>query len=132
MSRQSRREQVATAIAGLGFTDVYEGVRRTFGGRSPVAVVLSRSYAILDLTVDGHDQVNIGLSVTIYVRADQGQEDAAEDRLDQLLEGVADALRDAHFIVGESDAAPDGAPLRNIDGVFYRAERIPVSFEEYD
>ena len=132
MSRQSQREAVKAAITGLGFTDTYEGARRTFGGRSPVAVILSRSYAILDLTRDGHDQVDIGLTVTIYVRADQGAEDTAEDRLDQLVVSVADALRDAGFTVGESDSAPDNAPLRNIDGIYYRAERLPVSFTEYD
>lgn len=133
MSRQTQRERAETALIALGrFTDVYQGARRSFGGRSPVAVILSRSYAIQDLTRSQNDGLLIGLTVTIYVAADAGQEDTAEDQLDQLLVLTADALRDIGFTIGESDAAPDNAPLRNIDGRFYRAERLPVSIEEYE
>lgn len=134
MSRQSRREEVKTALEGTGrFSGgVYEGARRSFGSRSPVAVILSRSYAIQNLTRSLNDGLLYGLSVTIYVAADVGYEDAAEDTLDDLVALTADTLRDLGYSIGESDAAPDNAPLRNIDGRFYRAERLPISIEDYD
>ena len=133
MSRQSRREEIKAALVALGrFADVFEGARRSFGARSPVAVILSRSYAIQNLTRSLNDGLLLGFTVTIYVAADASKEDEAEDTLDQLLVLTADALRDAGFDIGESDAAPDNAPLRDIDKRFYRAERLPVSIEDYD
>lgn len=133
ITRQQARENAKTALDALArFSAVYKSPRRTFGKASPVAVVSSRSLRIVDLTRDLHDQEDQGLYVSLYVRADDGQEDAAEDTLDQLIVAAGDALRDAGFAIGESDAAPDGAPLRNIDGVFYRVERFPVTYTDYD
>jgi hypothetical protein len=65
------------------------------------------------------------------VRCDDGNEDVVEDTLDQLAEAAAVAFRAAGLFVGESDAVLEGAPLRIIDGVLYRAERIPLQVEEY-
>ena len=133
MSRQSRREEVKAALVALNrFQDVYEGARRTFGGRSPVAAILSRSYEIENLTRSLNDALHIGITVNIYVAADTGQEDTAEDTLDDLVVLAADALRDLGYAIGESDAEPQGYQLRNIDGRFYRAERLPVSIIDYD
>jgi hypothetical protein len=131
MSRQSRREEVKTLLTPY-FTDVFEGARRSFGGRSPVAVILSRSYAIQNLTRSLNEGLLIGLSVSIYVRADAGQEDTAEDVLDGLVVTVADTLRDAGYTVGESDAMPGGATLRQFDGQYYRAEIVPLNIEDFD
>jgi hypothetical protein len=71
------------------------------------------------------------LSATIYVRADSGAEAAAEDTLDALTRAVVLALAGAGFDELRSDALPDGAPLRHVDGVFYRVERVLFSREEY-
>jgi hypothetical protein len=134
VSRQAQRDTIKTALEGLGrFSGgVYKGAKRSFKGASPIAVILSRSYDIVDLTRDGHDQLDLGFSVRVYVRADDGTEETAEDVLDELVALTTDALRDAGFTVGQSDAEPDGTPLRNIDGVYYRAERITADITEYD
>jgi hypothetical protein len=67
------------------------------------------------------------LTVAIYVRAEAGSEGAAEDQLDTLVEAAALALADDRWEVGATDAAPDGAPLRNIDGALYRVERFTIT-----
>lgn len=133
MNREQAREAVATVLSGLGtYALVAEGARRRFGGISPVALVLSRGQRWVQLTRSrSNDENVIKLSVTIYVRCEDGAEDTAEDVLDQLAEAAATALNTAGFIVGESDAAPDGAPLRNIDGVFYRVEVMSLTYEEW-
>jgi len=133
MNRQQARELARTTLAGLSspvvYEAVYEGTRRTFGGISPVACVLSKSlriYPIASAMWEGIPR----LTVAIYVRAEIGDEDAAEDQLDGLVEAALVALKNAGFFVGESDSAPENAPLRNIDGKFYRVELIPINVEE--
>lgn len=129
-TRQSWRELAKTTIEALGVV-TYEGARRRFDGRSPVCVVLSKGMQLIDLTRSGEDQFNNSITATFYVRADEDAEDAAEDSLDTLMRSAIVALKNAGFTAGESDAAPDGAPLRNIDGVFYRTERLSLTVEEY-
>ena len=80
----------------------------------------------------GGDERVYGISVGVYVRADVGQESAAESALDALAEAAAAALRTAGYRVTGSDAAAEGAPLREADGVFYRYERLLVETQEYD
>lgn len=131
-SRKAQRAAIQTLLQGLAFGSdkVYRAPRRAFSGLSPVAVIASAGEAN---TWEAAEilQNTYRYSVTMYVRADAGGEDAAEDTLDDLRDSVGGALRTAGYMVGESDAAPDGAPLRNIDGVLYRAERIPVAYEDY-
>lgn len=132
MNRQQARELAVSTLSGLStFAAVYEGARRKLGGLSPVATVMSKGLQVIDLTRDLNDEILLRLSVTIYVSCELGGEDAAEDQLDTLVHAAAVALKNARFLVGESDAAPEGAPLRNIDGRFYRAEVLPLSIEEY-
>jgi len=40
------------------------------------------------------------------------------------------ALKNAGFLMDASDSAPESAPLRNIDGVFYRVEQLILTMEE--
>lgn len=130
MNRQQARELAASTLTALStYQAVYEGVRRTFGGISPVACVLSKSLQIIPVARDVFQGLP-KLSITVYVRCDDGGEDAAEDQMDSLIEAAIVAFKNAGFTVGESDSAPEGAPLRNIDGVFYRAETIPLTMEE--
>ncbi len=132
MNRQAARELAATTLSNLStYALVAEGARRVLNGVSPVAIVLSKGTRIIDLTRDTHNEAVHRVNVTIYVRCDDGQEDATEDALDTLAEAAAVALRSAGFLVGESDAAPDSAPLRNIDSQLYRCEVIPLVFEEW-
>lgn len=136
-TRQQAREAVATLLSGLGtYQLVSEGARRTFSQVSPVAVVLSRGLRPIQLTRDTHDEHDLLLSATIYVRCDQSvdgtTEAAAEDTLDTLVTAAEIALRAAGYLIdGATDAAPDGAPLRDIQGVLYRVERIPIVLETY-
>ncbi len=125
MDRKTARNLVKTTLDGLGvFQAVYAAPVRTFNGESPVAVVLGQTLQDEQLA-RGVWRQPIGLTLTIYTRNDEGDA-AAEDLHDTLVQQVLAPLRNAGFQVGGSDAAPDGAPLRNIDEVFYRTERIPL------
>jgi hypothetical protein len=135
MSRKAKRATIQTTIAALaGFAGgvVYKAARRKFEGRSPVGVLLSASelnqFQTRGATLP--DWNTYGYTLTLYVRADEGSEDTAEDTLDDLRDSVGSALRSLGCDVGES-SAPDGAPLRSIDGILYRTERIPFILEEY-
>lgn len=56
MNRKQAREAAKTAVEGSGtYAMVTEGPRRTFGGVSPVACVLSASLEHVKLTRDTHD-----------------------------------------------------------------------------
>lgn len=133
-SRKAVRSQIQTTLAALpGLSaGLVGGARRKFQGRSPVAVLLSASEENTFLTrgSTAPDTNIYGYTITLYVRCDEGTEDTAEDTIDDLRDAVGTALRGLGFTVGESSAAPDGAPLRNIDDILYRAERIPCSIEE--
>lgn len=130
MNRQQARELAKTTLDALAtYQAVYEGARRTFGGISPVASVLSKSLQVVPEAADVFSG-RIRLTVTIYVRCDEGDEDTAEDTLDTLVEAAMDALKDAGFLMDASDSAPENAPLRNVDGVFYRVEQLTLTYEE--
>lgn len=130
MSRKAHRAAIKTILQTAGVTTVYTGAKRTFGGLSPVGLVLSKSELN---TWEAHSviQNTLGFLVRTFVRVDIGDEESAEDKLDDLRDAAGMGLRSAGYTVGESNAAPDGVPLRNIDGVFYRVEDTPVSIEEY-
>lgn len=130
MNRQQAREAAVAALTALTtYQAVYEGARRRFDGVSPVATVLSKS---LQVTPEAAAVFSgrIRLTCTIYVRCDEGGEDSAEDTLDTLVEAAQRAFINASFLIEGSDAAPEGAPLRNIDGVFYRVEQVVLTYEE--
>jgi hypothetical protein len=134
-SRKDTRAAVATALSALsGFTSgaVYAYPRRRFNA-SPVAVLLSASELNTFETrgSTAPDWNTYGFSVTLYIRADDGKESEAEDLLDDLRDAIGNALRGLGAEVGESTALPDGAPLRTIDSVFYRAERIPFTLDAF-
>jgi hypothetical protein len=133
MTRATDRAAAVVAITALSsFQAVHSGPRRALGGASPVCVVASRGLTASGAVRGGGPSILEGaLSATIYVRADSGTEAAAEDSLDGLVRSVVLALAGAGFGEIRSDALPDGAPLRNVDGVFYRVERVQFSREEY-
>lgn len=133
MNRQQARELAATTLTGLGtFAHVYDGARRSLDGTSPIAIVLSKGTQIQRLTRStAHDEAIHTLSINLFVRCDEGNEATCEDTLDQLVESAQIALDTAGFLVGASDSAPEGNPLRLSDGVLYRQETIPITYEEY-
>ena len=136
MNRSDARAAAAAALIATGsytvggVDQVYQGATDAFGGRSPTAVILSTSLR-LDLVARELYTIESGLSVSIYVRqADStaASAAAAESLLDDLIAEAALALHaTGNFEVGQSDAAPEGAPRRSIDGVIYRVERLPLT-----
>jgi hypothetical protein len=134
MSRKGKRESIRGAIAGLGtFAAVYKGARRKFGGLSPVATILSRGEESHFETrgAVAPDWQTFRYVLTLFVVVPDGAEDTAEDTLDDLREAIGPALMAIGCVLGESDAEPLGFPLRNIDGVLYRTERVPIHIVEY-
>jgi hypothetical protein len=134
MSRKGKRDGIRTALVGLGtFAAVYKGARRRFGGLSPVATVLSRGEESHFDTrgATAPDWQTFSYILQLFVRADEGAEEAAEDLLDDVREAIGPALMAIGCVLGESDAEPLGFALRNIDGVLYRVERVPLHIEEY-
>lgn len=133
MTRTDDRAQAAATLTALGlFQAVYAAPRRSFDGLSPIASVISAGMTPGTATRGRSvGSLDYRLSVAIYVRADSGAEAAAEDLLDRVTQAAVLALAGAGFAVAGADAAPDGTPLRLIDGIPYRAERITISREEY-
>jgi hypothetical protein len=126
---------VAALTATNAFATVVTGLPKTFDGKSPIAAVRSQSYAYVRES-RGRVGYIYGLAVTIYVADASGTPQAVEDRLDSLVATTAVALSalapsgdDSSISVGPS-APPDGQVLQvTADGVIYRAERIPVTWE---
>ncbi len=129
MNRKDARALAKQILEETGsYTTVFAGPARTFGGKSPVAVVISRG---LNLTMDAREEWTLSgdIQISIYVRCAPGEETTAEDRLDDLVRSAALALRDADFVQISSDATPESAPLRNIDSTFYRVERLSARMQ---
>lgn len=131
MDRKAARALAKTTLQGLNvFTAVLQGAPDKFAGRSPIAIISSRSLRLLDVARELYTVEN-GLTVSIYVRRDSGEAAAAaaEDLLDDLALLSATALHTSGFFELEtSSAAPDAGNLRDVDrnGVLYRVERIPL------
>lgn len=132
MSRSAARAAAAAALTATGdYQAVLQGAVRNFQKQSPVAVVISRSLShVREARALG--TTTAGLLISVYVRVEVGDESAAEDQLDDLVETAVAELADAGFEIDQSDATPESAPLRLIDGVAYRVERVPIRMEEYD
>lgn len=128
MDRKAARQLAETTLTGLGtFEAVLHGPPDAFSGRSPVAVITSRSLR-LEAIARSLYEVTVGITVSIYVRKDDDAE-AAEDQLDDLALTVAAALHaTGQFQVLESSAGPESGNLRDVDrnGVLYRVERMPL------
>ncbi len=136
MQRAAARALAKTTLdATSAYTLVAQGALASFDGKTPVAIVTSRTMR-LEMVTRAIGTIANGLYISIYVRKDEGAAgaEAAEDQLDTLVRQAVIALEGLNdgdtFEVGETDAAPDGFPLRLIDGVPYRVERIPVTVLE--
>lgn len=133
MDRADARALVEETLdATNNFAAIFQGAPDAFGGQSPVAVISSRSLR-LDAVARDLYEVTSGLTVSIYVRRDKDAEaaSATEDRLDVLVHATAVALHlTGQFEVGESNADVAGGNVRNIDGVIYRVERIPLTVQD--
>ena len=138
MDRTAARALAAATLSATGAytvgadVNVFQGSLDHFEGRSPIAVVTSRALGLEAIARDLFT-VTSGLSVSIYVRKPDGAAGAAdaETALDTLVRAAAIALHETgSFEVGESNAAPDGFPLRLIDQVLYRVERLPLTVLE--
>lgn len=131
MDRKAARQLAKTTLEALNvFTAVLQGAPDKFGGRSPIAIVSSRSMLLTDVARELYTVEN-GLTVSIYVRRDPGETAAAatEDLLDDLALSVAEALHNSgRFELETSSAAPESGNLRDVDrnGTLYRVERIPL------
>jgi hypothetical protein len=130
MDRKQARALAKTTLEGTGsYALVVSGPVRKLGGKSPAAAIISKG---LDLSFDARDEWTLSgeVLISIYVRCTIGDEEAAEDQLDNLTTGAALALRDAGFTHMTSDATPESAPLRDLDGVFYRVERLRARMDQ--
>lgn len=136
MDRTAARALIKTTLEGLdAYEVIIQGVPNLFAGRSPVAVITSRSMG-LDYSAHGLYTIPSGITVSIYVYHDpDADEGASEDQLDSLTKAAMLALavlesdNQRVFAVGESSADPAAGNLRDVDrnGTLYRVERIPVT-----
>lgn len=132
MDRKTARALAQTALEGLNvFEAVLLGAPTLFGGRSPVAVITSRSLQLqgADEVARGLYTITNGITVSIYVRRDDDGS-ATEDQLDDLALQCALALHATHvFDLAESSAGPENGNLRDVDQnkIIYRIERIPLT-----
>lgn len=127
MNRTDARALAGDALTALGvFAAIFQGAPDRFDGKSPVAVVSSRTMR-LDAVARELYTVVSGISVSIYVRQDDAA--AAEDDLDELTETAILALHltGAFETIADSSADPAGGARRFIDGKVYRVERIPLT-----
>lgn len=127
---------MVAALQGLSlFADVLDGVPDRFGGKSPIAVVRSRSFEAIR-NARGLDTNRYGIDVTLYVSEKTGTPSQVEAALDALVEVIVPLLMDLQpegddtNITAGPSAPPDGDVLqRTVDGHIYRAERIPVTWD---
>lgn len=141
MDRTDARALVKTTLEGLGtYQAVILGVPGVFAGRSPLAVITSRSMG-LDYSTRELYTIPSGLTLAIYVwhdpDADEGTSEATLDTLTKAALLALAALKDEYeqrvFAIGESSADPTSGNLRDVDrnGTLYRVERIPLTvFDE--
>lgn len=129
----TRTEARALAVTTLEALGTFEAVLRSppalFGGISPIAIVTSKA---LTVGQDTHELIGVisDVTVSIYVRSENGAADAAEDLLDSLALSSALALYATEgFDLAKSSAGPEDSGLRDPDrnGVLYRVERIVCS-----
>jgi hypothetical protein len=131
MDRKAARALAKTTLDALNvFTAVLHGAPDKFGGRSPIAIISSRSLQLID-DARALYTVENGLTVSIYVVREPGEAPAAaaEDLLDDLALLTATALHmTGRFQLETSSAAPESGNLRDVDqnGKLYRVERIPL------
>ena len=137
MDRTTGREQAETTLTGLGiFAAILGAEPESFNGNNPVAVVHSKSLAILQ-DARGDFTSPAEIFVTIYVKrertASQTDKDAIEDTLDRLTRAAIRALwnafyeKAANLQIGPSEA---GYPQRQFDDSPYRMERFAVRFDD--
>lgn len=128
VDRASYREAIAALLTSEGsWQAVYDHQTKDFSQQSPVAMVHSGRVTWRETTFGGHGQeMQIMVIVTNLVK--RSDANAAEDTLDDLLQvvvGVAEANQDnalwEALLVGDTE--PD---YYLIDGVQYRAERVPL------
>jgi hypothetical protein len=139
MSRQAERERAAAILGSLGggtpvFPTIFEGAVRSLAGSAlPAISLISAGTEVLPGTRGGVAGLAYRYAASIYVSCEIGTEAAAEDLIDSLSGVAAAALAGtAGFTDINSDAGAQGAPLRAIDGVVYRVERITFTREDYD
>jgi hypothetical protein len=136
MDRTAARALIKTTLEGLGtYQAVVQGVPSLFAGRSPIAVITSRSMGLEYATRELYTLPS-GVSVAIYVYHDpEAAEGTSEDQLDSLTKAAMIALGTLEvsdqriFDLGESSADPSSGNLRDVDrnGTLYRVERIPLT-----
>ena len=137
MDRKAARQLARSVIEATdGYALICDGPPDKFAKKSPVCVITSKSIGV---TFDARDEWTIesAILVSIYVQRVSGKEDAAEDQLDDLVrQAVLALLATGEFSIDRSDAFAENAPLRDIDGVLYRVERIPLrvaeDYEDYE
>lgn len=112
------------------FDSVYIGPRRSLAGVSPVALIHGTSGELRQETRTLYE-LRGEIAVDILVRADPGYEEAAEERIFELVKDAMQRLNDADFTNVRSRAI-GGAPLQAIDKIYYRAERITAQPEADD
>ena len=130
-NRKAARALAQSTLEALGvFEAVLQGFPAKFAGRSPLAIISSRSLTMAPLTRGVMEETS-GITISLYVRQDATEDSgAAEDQLDDLTTAVLLALHATDvFYISETSADPTSGNLRDVDrnGTLYRVERIPVT-----
>lgn len=138
MDRTTARNLIKTTLDALmTYELVNQGAPGAFKGRNPVAIISSRSMALVEVARDSAEIGN-GLTLTIYVRHDS-DDGTSETQLDTLVRAALLALyavKDAQgvrvFSFDASNADIASGNLRDVDrnGTLYRVERIPINVYE--
>lgn len=118
------------------FAHIFSSEPESFGGYDPIAVVHSKSLALLQ---DARDDFTspAEIFVTVYVRrertASESEKDAIEEKLDSLTRASMRSLWNAFYneaanlTIGPSET---GYPTRTFDSATYRMERFAVRFDD--
>jgi hypothetical protein len=120
------------SAAGVGSVPerVYTSPLRNYNGLAPLALLTTSGLERL-MVGRGTYQRIYSFDLDVLVRSEPGEEAAAEETHDAVLEAIIPALEAADFTVGRADGTPRGNPLiTSEDGYTYRYTRIPVSYTE--
>lgn len=137
IKRSDARALAQTTLAATGlFAKIWRSEPEAYGGYNPVAMIHSKSLAILQ---DARDDFTAPaeIFVTIAMRRNrdmsEAEKDAVEDALDALSRAAMRALWDAFYDAAASltiGPSETGYPNRVFDSGTYRIERFAVRFDD--
>jgi hypothetical protein len=137
MDRTTGRTLAKSTLTATGlFGAVYLSEPESFGGYNPIAVVHSKSLAMLQ-DARGDFAGPAEIYITIYLRrmrdATDADKDAIEASLDSLTRAAMRALWEAFYTAADNlqlGPSETGYPARELDSSTYRMERFAVRFDD--